>query len=475
MILHRFYDDLLAQASYLVACDTTHQALVIDPTLDLAPYIDAASAQGLTIVCVTETHIHADFVSGARALAAATGARLALSAEGGPGWEYVLSDADAKHIMPLHDGDEIDIGTIRVRAMHTPGHTPEHLAFIVTDTGTSDQPLGMFSGDFIFVGDVGRPDLLERAAHVAGTMEPAARQLYASLQRATALPDYLQLWPGHGAGSACGKALGSMPQSTMGYERIANPALRHVDEAAFVADILSAQPEPPRYFARMKRVNRDGMPDVRSPARTHLSVAAVHAAVAEGVLVVDTRPSAQFMRAFVRGSVCVPRSNSFLTYFGAIAPEECPVVLLVADESHVAQLAMWLHVIGFDDVRGWALAGDVLKADGPDGSDHLSLNSVPLDDARDRLAQSNPPLLIDVRTAGERLHGKIPGATEVALNALDDWSRAHTPSGPIILHCQSGTRAIIGASVLRARGFSDVHPMAGGYEAWVSAGLPVRS
>ena len=280
MILRRFYNDQLAQASYLLACDTTRQALVVDPNLDLRQYVDAAAAEGLTIVCVTETHIHADYVSASRQLAALTGAQLALSAEGGSDWTYRVSERLAGQTTWLHDGDELAIGTLTVRAIHTPGHTPEHMAFLVTDTTVADRPVGLLSGDFIFVGDVGRPDLLERAAGVANTMRQSARDLYASLERAATLPDYLQLWPGHGAGSACGKALGALPQSTLGYERIANPALRHGNEAAFVADILSAQPEPPRYFARMKRVNRDGMPDATGRPMARLSPAEVHRASA---------------------------------------------------------------------------------------------------------------------------------------------------------------------------------------------------
>ena len=477
MILRRFYDDALAQASYLIGCDDTRQAVVVDPNRDIEQYIAGAAAEGVTIVCVTETHIHADFVSGARDLAGATGARLAVSGEGGRDWQYRLSDSrtDGGGGGPvrLSDGDELDIGNIRLRAVHTPGHTPEHLAFLVTDRASSELPVGMLSGDFIFVGDVGRPDLLERAANMAGTMERSAHELYASLQRAADLPDYLQIWPGHGAGSACGKALGSMPQTTLGYERIANPALRHADEASFVRDILSAQPEPPRYFARMKQVNRDGLPPAERAHPRRLTPEAVHAAVADGVFVVDTRPSAAFLRGFVQGTICVPNSKSFLTYFGAAAPAVCPVALLVASEVDVAGLVAWLRLIGFDDVRGWALAADVLAADGAEGAGRLSLETVALDEARRRLVDGSGALLLDVRTAGERQLGLIPGATPVALSGLDDWAASAPRDVPLIVHCQTGTRAIVGASLLRARGFTDVTPMTGGFEAWTAAGHPV--
>ncbi|HEU4988799.1 MAG TPA: MBL fold metallo-hydrolase [Gemmatimonadaceae bacterium] len=477
MILKRFYDDLLAQASYLLACESTGQALVVDPNRDIAQYLDAAAADSLTIVCVTETHIHADFVSGARDLAAAAGATLAVSAEGGPDWQYRTAGDSAapqpRAVVPLAEGDELRAGTIRLDVLHTPGHTPEHLAFLVTDTSVSERPVGLLSGDFIFVGDVGRPDLLERAAHVAGTMESSARDLYRSLRRAAELPDYLQLWPGHGAGSACGKALGALPQSTLGYERIANPALRHADERAFVADILSAQPEPPRYFARMKRVNRDGLPPAPRGAPPRMTTDDVRRAIADRTLVVDTRPSAAFVHRFVPGTLCVPKSKSFLAYFGAVAPEECPVVLLVSSPDDVPVLTRWLGLIGFDRVTGWALAGDVIDAVAKSGETLATMRTTDVHEMQARISASTPPLVLDVRGAGERALGQVPGATGVALGGLDEWAQRTAPGTPLLLHCQTGTRAVIGASVLVARGFHDVTSVIGGFEAWTSAGFPV--
>lgn len=473
MILRRLYDDELAQASYLLGCEATHHAIVVDPNLNLQLYLDAAADERLTITHVTETHIHADFVSGARMLAAATGARLLLSAEGGPDWQYAVGRPDATL---LHDGDSITIGGIRLDVLHTPGHTPEHLSFLVTDTAVSPQPAGMVSGDFIFVGDVGRPDLLERAAHVAGTMEASAHQLFASLRRVEALPDHLQLWPGHGAGSACGKALGAMPQSTLGYERLTNAALRETDEAAFVRDILSAQPEPPRYFARMKRVNRDGMPEAPAGAVTRqLTTGQVDDAIAHGALVVDTRSSAAFLAGFVPGALCVPGSRSFSGYFGAVAPEEAPVVLLVSHPADLAPLVQRLHLIGFDRVTGWAVASDVLDARRHAGSPVPLLSTADLREVRRRLATDRPPLLLDVRGADERVFGAIAGAVDVALGNLAAWADQGPRDVPVIVQCQTGTRAVIGASVLAARGFADVTPMIGGYDAWAAAGLPVVS
>ncbi|CAA9340091.1 MAG: MBL-fold metallo-hydrolase superfamily, partial [uncultured Gemmatimonadaceae bacterium] len=256
MFFQRFYDTSLAQASYLIGCQQTGEALVVDPTRDARLYLDAAARERLRVTHVTETHIHADFVSGARELAHQAGAQLLLSDEGGAEWRYGYAGEAGAQL--LRDGDRVAVGNVVVEALHTPGHTPEHLSFLVTDAPAHAGPWGILTGDFVFVGDVGRPDLLEKAAGQAGTMEAGARTLFRSLERFRALPDHLQLWPGHGAGSACGKALGAVPSSTVGYERRANWGVATLDEEEFVRLVLAGQPEPPRYFAEMKRVNRAG-------------------------------------------------------------------------------------------------------------------------------------------------------------------------------------------------------------------------
>src|SRR5918992_1424202 len=256
MIFKRFFDPKLAQASYLIACSSTREALVVDPNRAVDVYLQAAGGEGLRIAHVAETHIHADFISGARELSHRTGARVYLSGAGGSDWSYQY--AGGSDAMLLKDGMSFNVGRVEVRVWHVPGHTPEHLAFLVVDTQKAGDPIGAFTGDFLFVGDVGRPDLLERAVKITGTMEEAARELFRSLQRFRKLPDYLQIWPGHGAGSACGKSLSAMPQSTLGYEKRSNWAFGVMDEAAFVRAVLAGQPEPPRYFARMKRINQSG-------------------------------------------------------------------------------------------------------------------------------------------------------------------------------------------------------------------------
>ncbi|MGH7505950.1 MAG: MBL fold metallo-hydrolase, partial [Longimicrobiales bacterium] len=333
MILQRFYDDKLAQASYLIGCSATHEALVIDPLRDVEPYLAAAQREGVRITDVTETHIHADFVSGARELAARTEARLHLSAEGGPAWQYAYAADDGAHL--LHDGDRFDIGNVHVDVVHTPGHTPEHLTFVITDGAAADQAIGAVTGDFLFVGDVGRPDLLEKAAGMAGTMDAAARALFRSLARfRSRYPEWLQIWPGHGAGSACGKGLSSIPHSTLGYEQRFNWALSMKDEDEFVRTVLAGQPEPPKYFAEMKRINRDG-PAVLDgfPRPRRLDAEVLPALLDDGATVVDIRPAAAFAAANVPGTISIPLGRTFSTWAGWLVPYDADFYLLADDEA----------------------------------------------------------------------------------------------------------------------------------------------
>ncbi|MGH7539581.1 MAG: MBL fold metallo-hydrolase, partial [Gemmatimonadota bacterium] len=256
MFFRQIFDDKLAQNAYLIGCQQTGDALVIDPQRDIDRYVALAKTEELRIVAVAETHIHADFLSGAREFAERFGTRVYLSDEGDENWKYTWPANGDYDAVLLSDGDTFGIGRIELTARHTPGHTPEHLAFLLVDRGSgASEPMGLVSGDFVFVGDVGRPDLLETAAKVSGAREPSARRLWASIQRFLELPEYLQVWPGHGAGSACGKALGAVPETTVGYEKRFSPAIDRArrGEEPFVRFILEGQPEPPLYFARMKR------------------------------------------------------------------------------------------------------------------------------------------------------------------------------------------------------------------------------
>lgn len=348
MIFRRFYDNALAQASYMIACERSSEAIVVDPNMDVATYLRAAQDEGVRITAVTETHIHADFASGSRALAAATGAQLYVSGEGGPEWQYAFANDPGVHV--LRDGDSVTLGMVRVDARHTPGHTPEHLTFIVTDGARSDAPVAALTGDFVFVGDVGRPDLLERAAGNAGTMRAAASSLYQSVRKFAKSPDYLLIWPGHGAGSACGKAMSSAAQSTLGYERVANWAFAPMIEDEFIDRVLDGQPPAPPYFGAMKARNRDAATPRPATAPRMLTSEDVAALVAShGAVVIDVRNADEWDRGHIPGARLIPLPTLH-TRLEEI-PRDRPVILHCQRGSRSAVAAATLDAFGYDDVH----------------------------------------------------------------------------------------------------------------------------
>ena len=467
MLFKRFYDEGLAQASYLIGCEAAGEAIVVDANRDIAQYVDAAAKEKMRITHVTETHIHADYVSGSRELAKVTGAKLLLSANGGADWQYAFATSD--HATLLHDGDTIDIGHVRLTVMHTPGHTPEHICFVVADRATRDLPVGILSGDFVFVGDVGRPDLLERAAHVANTMEASAHDLFRSLQRFRALPDYVQLWPGHGAGSACGKALGSMPQSTVGYEKIANWGVASTNEADFVREVLAGQPEPPTYFAEMKRINRDGPPMLGG---LHVPKALpgvdLSPLVAHGAPLVDIRAAAMFAAGHVPGTLNIPFGKAFSTWAGWLLPYTREIFLIADDAQSAAQAAREMAMIGLDHVGGWLAAADVAPVSRERSA------QIGAAELATRLAAGEVTLL-DVRNRSEWDHGHIDGAVHIPVGHLSARLADVPRELPIVVQCQGGVRSAIASSVLLALGVADVINLTGGYNEWVGAGLPVTT
>ena len=473
MFLQRFYHEGLAQASYLIGDQATGEGLVVDPNRDVDVYVAAAAAQSLRISYVTETHIHADYVSGSRDLAGRTGARLLLSGEGGPDWQYAFARESSATL--LRNGDVIDVGQVDVRVVHTPGHTPEHLTFVVTDTSASSQPMGAFTGDFIFVGDVGRPDLLERAAGVSGSMRASARQLFDSLQRfASAYPDHLQIWPGHGAGSACGRALGAVPMSTLGYEKIANWAFQARDADAFVEEVLGTQSDPPAYFAAMKRVNREGPAPVARATLPRQAPSDLQQVLAQGALVIDLRPTAAFARGAVRGTINLPLNTAFVGRAGWLVPYDRDVYLLATDDAETVTqaAARELRLIGIDRVRGW-FGADSLSDPTVNASQTIEQLS-PLEVAQ--RVRAGAATVIDVRNADEWAHGHIAGALHVPLGRLQEHV-GKLPAGAqqLVLQCEAGGRSAIAASVLLALGVTNVANFEGGFSAWRAAGLPVTT
>ncbi len=468
MLLKRLFNEQLAQASYLIVCEHARVALVVDPNRDIDRYIDAAVAEGARITHITETHIHADFVSGARELASRTGAQLLLSDAGGPEWKYAF--AAESNAEPLTDGSHFMVGDVRIDAIHTPGHTPEHLTFLVTDTALHQKYMGALTGDFIFVGDVGRPDLLERAAGYAGTMEESARKLFDSLQSFGDLPDYLQLWPGHGAGSACGKALGAMPQSTLGYEKLYNWAFAEHDRDRFVTQALSGQPEPPAYFALMKQINRDGPPPVGTlPAPPSITAKDLAARISRGEMVIDTRPAADYAIRHAAGTVNIPRNKSFLTWAGALLPYDADIYLIIdGDDEERAAIAKELSLIGLDRIGGVLPTSSLgLLADA--GASMTGIDQVTVAElagGRDGVA------VVDVRARSEWDNGHLPGAIHIPLGSLQ--SRLdEIPEGEVVVHCQGGGRSAIAASILERSGRTDIGNLTGGFSEWSRSGNPV--
>ena len=455
MLFKQIYDEKLAQASYFIGCQKTGEAVVVDPRRDIDIYLDEAAKNDMTIVAVTETHIHADYLSGSLELATKTGAKLYLSDEGGEDWQYRFEHTG------LRDGDKITIGNITLEVLHTPGHTPEHISFLVTDGATTDKPGFLLSGDFVFVGDTGRPDLLDESAGTKDTRKPMARQLFKSLQeKFLTLPDYVQVWPGHGAGSACGKALGAVPSTTVGYESLFAwwaGYLEKNDSEGFVDELISGQPDAPAYFGRMKRWNRAGSDILGERDRLeHYTPSALP----KDTLFIDTRPHAEFIEGFIPGSLNCPAGKRFIEWAAwTIDPEhdERTLVLLASDADQARQLRDELSRVGIDNVEGFVT--------------ELGTNAVArIDEVEpEGLDKLDAPYILDIRALSEFNEGHIPGAQQLHGGRVI-WNLDKIPKDKsVVMHCRSGTRVGPVASALHAAGFDNVLELKGSYEGWLKA------
>jgi len=472
VLLRRFYYDGLAQASYMIGCHATREAVVIDPHRDAQLYVRAAEEEGMLIRYVSETHIHADYLSGSLQLARRTGAQLLLSGEGDETWQYRFAEGEGATL--LHEGDVIGLGKIRLEVLHTPGHTPEHLSFLITDGATSVHPMGVITGDFVFVGDVGRPDLLETAAGLSGTMEASARDLFRSLQKLRELPGHLQILPGHGAGSACGKSLGAVPTSTLGYELLVNWAFKSETESDFVRKVLEDQPEPPAYFAKMKELNRDGPPVLdRFPAPQRLDAANVASVLDGEGVVVDVRPATDFAEGHFPRTLSIPLGPDFPGLCGTLLPYDRPVFFVARDQRDAVDAARDLAFIGLDDVGGFfdpAALVDWAASRGP----LQAMVEVGWEDTQ-RARTEEGAVLVDVRGSADWRSGHVPGARHAYLGTLQLGVGELPRDRPIILYCQAGKRSAVAASLLQATGFEDVRSVRGGMSALAAAGLPIVS
>lgn len=445
--------------SYLVGDETTGRAIVVDPQRDVSGYLADAEAAGLRIERVVETHFHADFLSGHLELAAATGAVISYGSEARPDFP----------IEPLAHGERLSLGEVTVEVRHTPGHTPESISLVVTERPGAP-PWGVLTGDTLFVGDVGRPDLLSAAGWTADDL---ARRLYRSLhEQLLTLPDETRVFPAHGAGSACGKAMSDAVSSTIGEQRRLNYALRPMGEDEFVLAVTGGQSVAPRYFAYAAEANRrerDLLDDQAPPPM--LSVDEVLSRQADGAVIVDGRAPEVFASGHLRGSVNVGLDGRFAEYAGdVVRPDDAIVV--VADPGRETEARVRLGRIGFDRVVGALPEVERVLAERP----HLAergprLTAADLDAWRSEAAGDLQ--VLDVRNPGELDDGTVPGAVTVPIANLLERVGELDPAVPTVVYCASGYRSSIAASLLRARGFTRVADVLGGYQAWQAAGLPV--
>ncbi len=469
MFFHQRFIPGLAIASYMVGDEKTKECAVIDPTRDVDEYVQTARREGLRIAHVFETHVHADFVSGAPELKARCGGAPVIhcSGMGGDTWTPPYADHVAR------DGDEVRLGSLRLRAIHTPGHTPEHVCWALFDeTRSVDHPWLVFTGDFLFVGDVGRPDLLGEAER-----ERLAHQLYESVfNRLAPLPDYTEVFPAHGAGSLCGKAIGSRRSSSIGFERRFNPSLQPMPEPQWTAALLKGMPPAPPYFKRMKQVNAKGatvLADAQ-PGQKRIPSRELRDRLArEDLIVLDTRPKEAFAAAHVPGSISIPLGPNLPGWAGWVLPYDKPIVLVSSNASEASEAVTHLLRVGFDRVEGFL-------EDGIDGwqAQGFTLGSIPtmsVHELANRIKQPNAPLVLDVRTDGEWSSGHVEGAKHVQLGLLPDQLNEVPKERPLAVICGSGYRSSVAASLLKRGGYDNVTNVMGGMGAWKAAGMSTHT
>lgn len=452
MIVSQYYLECLSHASYLVGDEASGTAVVIDPRRDIAEYVADAERLGLRITHVIETHLHADFLSGHLELAAATGAEIVFG-EAAP-VEFAAST--------LPDGAWIDLGHVRLQVLATPGHTPESICITAYDGPEATEPECVFTGDTLFIGDVGRPDLLASVGHTA---EDLGRMLYRSLrEKVMLLPDRTKVYPAHGAGSACGKNLSTETMSTMREQRALNYALQPMDEDDFVAMVTEGQPAAPGYFVYDAITNRKerALLDESQPVRT-LSLAELDAAVADGAVVIDTRPAMDFAAGHLVGSLNVGLDGRFAEYAGSLVRPDSPMVL-VCDPGAEQEAVIRLARIGFDGVVGCLAEPLAVMAQHPERVERASRLTV--EQLREVLHSTPDIQLVDIRNPGELAAGVIEPAVTLPLGTLASHLGNLDPSRPTVVYCAGGYRSSAGASLLRTSGFDDVSDLLGGYAAW---------
>jgi hydroxyacylglutathione hydrolase len=467
MILEQIADPRLAQYAYLIGCQETGQAIVIDPQRDIERYLEVARERELTLVAAAETHIHADYLSGLRQFAHRTGNIVYASGERRGQWGYDWLEKSPYHHRLLRNGDSIRIGQVRLDVLHTPGHTPEHISYLLTDLARdSDHPLAFISGDFVFVGDVGRPDLLGLVAGWDGTAEESARELFESLQMFTSLSPSLMLLPGHGAGSACGKSLGAVPISTVGYELQTNLSLRMAAEAdGFIDFILTGQPEPPPYFVRMKEENRKGPAILDAmPEPQPIPAADIHRLVRDRECAfVDTRKWEEYQAGHLPGSLFAPLEKQFTTIVGSYIGADEPICL-IAEPDRITEAVTDCIRIGLDRFELFVTPGQ-LRQYAESGAPMATTEQIEMARLPHRLSAGHA-VALDVRRAAEiEETGRIDGSYNIAHTHLTLRHRELPQGHDILVFCNSGNRSRFACGILEKLGYRAIL-VDGGIDAW---------
>lgn len=448
----QYYLDCLSQASYLVGDETTGRAVVVDPRRDIDEYVKDAEAAGLTIELVIETHFHADFLSGHLELAAATGAQIGFSSVASPEFPS----------RKLGDGERYSLGEVELEFLHTPGHTPESLSIVVYEKAGDEVPYGVLTGDTLFIGDVGRPDLL---ASIGFTRDELADQLYESLHdKLLPLPDDTRVYPAHGAGSACGKNLSTETWSTMGEQRQTNYALLAPDKKTFIDLVTEGQPPAPEYFvyaAVLNRQHRELLDESVMPEA--LDLEAFDRLVAGGAMIVDGRTPEDFAFAHLDHSINVGLDGRYAEFAGSVVPTDVDIVLVV-DEDFELEAKNRLARIGFDRVVGYLRHPLLVMETHPDRVRHASRMTAA--EYEQRKGEIEGLQLVDIRNPGEIALGTIEGSLEMPAGQLPNRLDELDPTAPTIVFCAGGYRSSVAASLLRQKGFEDVTDILGGYGAW---------
>ncbi len=456
MYFKQFYLGCLAHASYLIGSEG--EAVVVDPQRDVDQYLDEADAQQFKIRYVIETHLHADFVSGHRELAERTGAEIVFGRRSEPTFPF----------HPVAEGDEIELGQVTLRFMETPGHTPESISILVTDRSAPGSPPKVLTGDTLFIGDVGRPDLVGSRGYSA---EDMASMLYSSLHdKLLKLDDAVEVYPAHGAGSLCGRNISKDTWSTIGQQRQLNYALKPMPEDEFVRMMTSELPPVPAYFLKDSEINRQGAvsldalpnPDALRPEDIDL----------DRDVVLDVRPAASFGTAHVPGSINIGLGGQFASWAGCLLSTDAPIVIVSNGDDKVSEAVTRLARVGIESVRGY-LEGSVYAWDEA-GRETATTEQIPVDELRDRIRETAELQVLDVRRPGEYRDGHAVSAFNIPLTDLEKRIAELDPDRPIAIVCRSGYRSSAATSILEGRGFPNVANVVGGTQAWISSGYEVE-